>query len=225
VAAPRMWSRFMPAIDQFGNPVSQDSTYRIGRWLSQIFHPITNGILSFLIVGALADDFASRRLAGIGWALTAIALLILPPTLYFYFRLFRGHYSDDDISHRHQRTGLYIFSLGSVVLASLALYSLSVPTVFLRLIGASLGILVLCMLINFVWKVSVHSASIATLATLSAVYRPWLGLVFWLAAIALGWARIRTGNHTLGQVMAGWAIAVGSILLALGSFNIFLFAR
>jgi membrane-associated phospholipid phosphatase len=78
------------------------------------------------------------------------------------------------------------------------------------------------MLINFVWKVSVHSASIATLATLSAVYRPWLGLIFGLAAIALGWARIRTGNHTVGQVMAGWTIAVVSILLALGSFNFFL---
>lgn len=213
----------MPAIDQFGNPVSQDTSYRIGRWLSQIFHPITNGIMSFLIVGALAEDFVDGRLAGLGWALTSIALLILPPTVYFYFRLFRGHYSDDDISQRQQRTGLYIFSLGSVALASLALYGLSVPTVFLRLIGASLGILVACMLINFVWKVSVHSASIATLATLSAVFRPWLGVIFWLVAIALGWARIRTGNHTVGQVMAGWAIAIASILLALGSFNISLF--
>lgn len=215
----------MPAIDQFGNPVHQDSSYRIGRWLSQIFHPITNGILSFLIVGALADDFATGRLAGLSWALGSIALLILPPTLYFYFRLFRGHYSDDDISQRQQRNGLYIFSLGSVLLASLALYGLSVPAVFLRLIGASIGILVLCMLINFVWKVSVHSASIATLATLSAVFRPWLGLVFWLIAIALGWARIRTGNHTVGQVMAGWLIAIVSIVLALGSFNIPLFGR
>lgn len=213
----------MPTIDQFGNPVSQDTSYRIGRWLSQIFHPITNGIMSFLIVGALADDFVAGRLAGLGWALASIALLILPPTLYFYFRLFRGHYSDDDISQRQQRTGLYIFSLGSVMLASLALYGLSVPTVFLRLIGASLGILVACMLINFVWKVSVHSASIATLATLSAVFRPWLGIIFWLVAIALGWARIRTGNHTVGQVLAGWAIAIASIMLALGSFNISLF--
>lgn len=209
----------MPAIDQFGNHVRQDATYRIGRWLSQIFHPITNGIASFLIVGALSEDFVDARLRGLGWALASIALLVLPPTIYFYFRLFRGHYSDDDISDRSQRHGLYFFSLGSVLLSTVALYGLSAPTIFLRLIGASIGILVLCMLINFVWKVSVHSASIATLATLGTMFRPWLGLLLWIAAIALGWARIRTGNHTSAQVLAGWGISIISILLALGSFN------
>lgn len=211
----------MPAIDQFGNPVNQDTSYRLGRLLSQVFHPITNGVASFLIVGGLADEFTGVRLAGLGWALASISLLILPPTLFFYFRLFRGYYSDDDVSRRGERQGLYFFSLGSVILASLALYALSVPAIFLRLIGASLGILVVCMLINFVWKVSVHSASIATLATLGAVYRPWLGLILCVAAVALGWARIRTGNHTIGQVVAGWAIASMSILLALGTFGMF----
>jgi membrane-associated phospholipid phosphatase len=206
----------MPAIDQFGNPVAHDTSYRIGRWLSQIFHPITNGIGSFLIVGAFAGDFVDARMQGLGWALIAIALLILPPTMYFYFRLFRGHYSDDDISQRNQRYGLYFFSLGAVILASLALYALSVPTIFLRLIGASIGTMVMCMAINFVWKVSVHSASIATLATLSTKFMPppvWLCI--WIIAVALGWARIRTGNHTIGQVLAGWAIASASVLLAL----------
>lgn len=209
----------MPAIDQFGNPVTQDNSYRFGRIISQIFHPITNGIMSFLIVGALSEEFANGRLRGLGWALLAVALLILPPTFYFYFRLFRGHYSDDDISQRQQRTGLYLFSLGSVILASLALYALSIPGVYLRLIGASIGILVGCMAINFIWKVSVHSASIATLATLATVLWPWLGLLFWIVAIVLGWARIRTGNHTLGQVVAGWTIAIVSILWALGSLS------
>ena len=205
----------MPAIDQFGNRVAQDKTYRIGRILSQVFHPITNGIASFLIVGAFAADFVEARLRGFGWALVVIAVLILPPTLYFYFRLFRGHFSDDDVSQRNQRYGLYFFSLGSVALAALALYALSVPVVFLQLIGASIGIMVVCMLINFVWKISVHSASIATLATLSTHYLQPLGIFFWIAALALGWARIRTGNHTIWQVVAGWSVAIACVILAL----------
>lgn len=206
----------MPVIDQFGNPVDQDTSYRIGRWLSQIFHPITNGIASFLLVGAFAADSTDARLSGPVWSLIAIALLILPPTIYFYFRLFRGHYSDDDISQRGQRNGLYFFALGSVILASLALYALQVPSIFLRLIGASIGTMVLCMAINFVWKVSVHSASIATLATLSTKLLPLpIGISLWIVAVSLGWARIRTGNHTVGQVLAGWLIASGCVLLAL----------
>lgn len=205
----------MPAIDQFGNRVRQDKTYRLGRALSQIFHPITNGIASFLIVGAYAGDFVDARLLGLGWALGVIAMIVLPPTMYFYFRLFRGHYSDDDVSDRAQRHGLYIFGLGSILLATVALYALSVPLIFLRLIGATIGITVLCMLINFVYKVSVHSASIATLATLTTHYVVPLGIVFWLIATALGWARIRTGNHTVGQVIAGWGIAIICMFLAL----------
>lgn len=205
----------MPTVDQFGNAVVQDKTYRFGRILSQIFHPITNGIASFLIVGAFAADFVDARLRGLGWALVVVALLVLPPTMYFYFRLFRGHYSDDDISQRQQRNGLYFFSVGSVVLAAVALYALSVPTVFLQLIGASIGIMVACMVINFAWKISVHSASIATLATLTTYYLRPLGIFFWIAAFALGWARIRTGNHTIWQVIAGWAVALLGVLLTL----------
>ena len=73
----------MPAIDQFGNPVAQDRSYRIGRALSQVFHPITNGIASFIVVGAYAGDFLDERILGLGWALAAVALIVLPPTLYF----------------------------------------------------------------------------------------------------------------------------------------------
>jgi membrane-associated phospholipid phosphatase len=63
----------------------------------------------------------------------------------------------------------------------------------------------------------VHSASIATLATLLTYYvRPW-GSLIWIAAIALGWARIRTGNHTLWQVLAGWLVSIICVGLALGS--------
>ncbi len=205
----------MPAIDQYGRPVLQDSGYRIGRLLSQIFHPIVNSVASFLAVGALAGDFADTRLLGIGWALLCIALLILPTTVYFYYRYIRGDFSDEDVSRRQQRHGLYMFSLGAIILASLALYALSVPAVFLRLIGAAIGIVVICMLVNFVWKISVHSASIATLATICAKVSLPLGVFFWLVALAVGWARIRTGNHTLLQVIAGWAVAVAGVVLAL----------
>ncbi len=203
----------MPALDQFGRPVAQNSAYRWGRLLSQIFHPIINGTASFLVVGALAGDFVDQRWRGVGWALVCVAMLVLPPTLFFHYRLRRGAYSDGDVSMRQQRYGLYAFSLCSLVLTSLALYALSTPTVFLRLIGAAIGIMVACMLVNFVWKISIHSASIATLATLSTRLFPPLGICLWIAAFAVGWARIRTGNHTPAQVIAGWGVAVAGVLL------------
>lgn len=203
----------MPAIDQFGRPVAQDTGYRIGRLLSQVFHPIVNGCATFLVVGIFAGDFAEQRWFGVGWALLCIALLVLPPTIFFYYRLRRGLYADDDVSLRSQRYGLYIFSLGSIILMSVALYALSVPAVFLRLIGTAIAIVLVCMLTNFVWKISVHSTTIATLAALSTKFVLPLGIFFWLVAIAVGWARMRTGNHTAGQILAGWVVAIVGVLL------------
>ncbi len=203
----------MPTVDQFGQVVPHSRTYQVGRIISQIFHPTLNGFASFLLVGAAADELPGV-LYGLRWAATCIAVIIIPPSIYFYLRLFRGDFSDDDVSRRSERTGLYIAALVSCVAGSVILYLLGVPFVFLRLIVAAVGVTVVCMLTNFRWKISVHSASIATLSTLATLFLTRFSALFWLCAIAVGWARVRTGNHTVLQVLAGWGVAIAGVLAA-----------
>lgn len=203
----------MPPVNQFGQTVAQDRSYRFGRIISQIFHPTINGFAAFLLVGAMAPGLPSLRY-GLTWAAICIATIIIPPALYFYLRLFRGDFSDDDVSRRSERTGLYIAALLSTVVGSLVLYQFGVPFVFLRLVLAASGVTLVCMLVNFRWKISVHSASIATLSTLATLFLQSAGIVLWICAIAVGWARIRTGNHTPLQVLAGWGVAIAGVLLA-----------
>jgi membrane-associated phospholipid phosphatase len=203
----------MPVVDQYGQLIQRDRAYLIGRIISQVFHPTVNGFAAFLLVGAAAPGFQSV-FQGLTWAATCIMTIVIPPALYFYLRLFRGDFSDDDVSRRSERTGLYIAALLSTVVGSIVLGLLGIPTVFLRLIVAAVGVTLTCMLVNFRWKISVHSASIATLSTLATLFLQWLGAVLWLCALAVGWARIRTGNHTPLQVLAGWGVAVVGVLLA-----------
>jgi membrane-associated phospholipid phosphatase len=203
----------MPPVNQFGQNVEQGSTYRIGRIISQVFHPTINGFAAFFLVGAAAPDLPSIR-SGLTWAAICIATIIVPPALYFYVRLFRGDFSDDDVSRRSERTGLYIAALLSTLVGSMILYQFDVPFVFLRLVLAAVAVTLVCMMINFRWKISVHSASIATLSMLATLFLQTAGIIFWLCAIAVGWARIRTGNHTLMQVLAGWSVAIAGVLLA-----------
>ena len=207
----------MPVVDQYGQLIQRDRAYLIGRVISQIFHPTVNGFAAFLLVGATAPGFQSV-FEGLTWAATCIMTIIIPPALYFYLRLFRGDFSDDDVSRRSERTGLYIAALLSTVVGSIVLGLLGIPTVFLRLIVAAVAVTLTCMLVNFRWKISVHSASIATLSTLATLFLQWLGAVLWLCALAVGWARIRTGNHTPLQVIAGWGVAVVGVLLAFLGF-------
>jgi membrane-associated phospholipid phosphatase len=203
----------MPAIDQFGQPVAQDRSYRIGRLISQIFHPIVNGIAAFAVVG-LAVPGAANPFVGLLWAVACIVMIIGPSALYFYWRLYRGDYSDDDVSRRSERTGLYLVSIASTLVGSVLLYLLGAPATLLRLLVAGIGVIGMCMLINFKWKISVHSASIASLATITTIYLGQAGLVVWLCAVIVGWARIRTGNHTVPQVLAGWSVALVGVILA-----------
>ncbi len=203
----------MPRVDQTRAPVTQDGSYRLGRILSQVFHPTLNGFASFLLVGAAAPQLGSVR-EGLAWAGICIVTIIIPPAIYFYLRLFLGAYSDDDVSRRSERTGLYIVALLSTIIGSAVLYQVGLPPVFLRLLLAAVGVTLSCMLINFRWKISVHSASIATLSTLATIFLHWGGALLWICAVAVGWARIRTGNHTPLQVLAGWGVAIVGVILA-----------
>jgi len=58
-----------------------------------------------------------------------------------------------------------------------------------------------------------HSASIAATATVALLFWQGLGLLLWLCALAVGWARVRTGNHTPLQVLAGFLSALIVVLV------------
>ncbi len=203
----------MPAVDQYGQPVVSGRAYRAGRLISQVFHPIVNGIASFILVGLRGPGIQSPR-SGLAWAAACMLTLIGPPAFFFYMRLNHGAYSDDDVSRRSERNGLYLVAIASTLAGSLLLYLVGVPSVFLRLMVAALSVTGISMLINFRWKISVHSASIATLSTLATLLFQGLGAGLWLCAIIVGWARVRTGNHTPLQVIAGWGVAIAGVVLA-----------
>lgn len=203
----------MPAIDQFGNEVTQDRSYRWGQFISQLFHPMMNGIAAFFVIGLLGQtgvDFAHM----LRWIAIAIIVMLTPSMVYFRSRLRRGDFSDDDVSLRSERHKLYIVSLVSIIAGSVILAALHIPPAFLRLMAASVGIVVTCGLVNLVWKISVHAASVGMLATLLTLFGGGLGASFWLVAGAVGWARMRTGNHTIWQVLAGWGVAIAGVILA-----------
>ncbi|NJM06587.1 phosphatase PAP2 family protein [Candidatus Gracilibacteria bacterium] len=134
-------------------------------------------------------------------------LQVVPPTIFFTVRLRQGAYSDEDISQRHQRNELYIFGFLTVVVGIAVLAVLDAPRIFIALLASAALINVLCWLVNLFWKISVHSASMGSCATLSTIFAPPFGAFMWLCAIVLSWARVRTRNHSPLQVVAGMALA------------------
>lgn len=189
--------------------------YAIARTISQIFHPVPLSIFSIFIVGILGVDPMRR---GIGWAALCTLIQVLPPTIFFSIRLRQGAYSDDDISDRTQRNELYLFGMVTVLLGVGLLNLLGAPQPFLALLTSAALINGLSWMINLFWKISIHSAGIGSSATVATLYSEPLGLLLWLSALSLGWARVRTRNHTPLQVVAGLGLACACVV---GSFMAF----
>lgn len=184
--------------------------YAVGQLLSRVFHPIALNILMFLIVGFYAIE---SRATGIAWAMLCIALLVMPPTLFYYIRLRQGAYSDEDVSLRHQRNELYLFGSVTLLINMLILPLLHVPQPFMALLISALALGVTAGLINLFWKISVHAGSIAATAMVALLFSYGLGIALWLCALAVGWARWRTNNHTPLQVVAGFGLASAIVLV------------
>jgi membrane-associated phospholipid phosphatase len=189
--------------------------YAVARVISQVLHPVILGVLSIVIVGLLGVEPAAQ---GLGWGLLCTLLQVIPPTIFFTIRLRQGAYSDEDVSERTQRNELYLFGLGNLAVGLLILGLLGAPTPLLAMITAALVISLAAWLINLSWKISVHASSMGSTATLGALYSEPLGLFLWLCALLLGWARVRTRNHTPAQVVAGFALATASVV---GTFMAF----
>jgi membrane-associated phospholipid phosphatase len=106
----------------------------------------------------------------------------------------------------------------NVTIGTLLLWLLNAPLPLLAMLVSVAVMNLISFFINLFWKISIHSASIGSCATLASIYLPALGGICWIAAVVLGWARLRTRNHTLMQVIAGISLAV---LCVLGVYRLF----
>ncbi len=194
----------MPA-EAFQHGIPHKGNDTLARIFSQVFHPMTLSIISFLVVGF----FALPQQVGIGlaWAFLGIVLQVTPGVVFFTVRLRQGAYSDKDVSVRHQRNELYFFSLATIIINLCILLVLQAPIDFIALLSAALIVSSIAWAINLVWKISVHASSAASCATVALLYQPVVGILLWIAALLVGWARVRTRNHTPLQVAAGYVLA------------------
>ncbi len=184
--------------------------YVVGQILSHIFHPILLNVAMFLIVGYYA---MATHVEGFKWALICILAQVVPPSLFFSYRMRQGAYSDEDVSNRRQRNELYAFGLGTVLVGLLVLTPLGLPRPFVALLLCAFVIGVINSIVDLRWKISVHATAVASIATVTWLFAPMPGIALWLCALAVGWARVRTGNHTPLQVLSGFAVAASVVLL------------
>ncbi|MGC4897275.1 hypothetical protein [Micromonospora sp. DT31] len=150
-------------------------------------------------------------LTGLGWSLLAILFCSAIPYVVIWVGVRRGRLTDHHIGVREQRRMPLVYGLLSVLVGLAVLVLAGTPRPLIPMVVVMFAVLLIVTAINRVWKPSAHAAVAAgSISVLVIAFGP--ALVPSLALVALvGWSRLRLGDHTTRQVVAG---ALAGILLA-----------
>nr|WP_229068744.1 phosphoesterase PA-phosphatase [Actinoplanes sp. DH11] len=175
---------------------------RVARALAEIFSPGYVVAALLLAVAATSAESLSQAITMVLIAVTATSVL---PMFYIVRGVRRGRWTDKHVIVHSQRRWPLLIVLLSTAGGTVALALAGAPRQLLALIAAMLASLLVAVPITLLlhWGISIHALVAAgTAVALCVVFGPAL-LVTVPVAVAVGWARVRLGEHTTAQVVAG----------------------
>ncbi len=181
---------------------------------------LTSNVLNpFLITSAvitlISFQASNKPTDALRWAGISILLSIFPVLTVIIYLVRKGSLGSIFINVRKERNRIYLLAAVCVLIGVLTLYRLGAPAVLIAAFVADLTSIVVFMLINLLWKISVHTAFVAASVTVLIIL---FGAAFSSAAFLVpltGWARIELKRHSLAQV------AGGAVLAAVIAFVVF----
>jgi membrane-associated phospholipid phosphatase len=152
------------------------------------------------VVGAHAGRTVA---AGVGWGLTASLFCAVLPFVMIWRGVRQGRLSDRHIGVREQRTRPLLLGLACVLTGLVLLGVLGAPRELTALVVASFAGGAVATGVNHFWKSSIHAGVAAgSTVVLALIFGPAV-LATGLIAAAVGWSRVRLGDHTTAQVVVG----------------------
>lgn len=153
-----------------------------------------------------------------GWLCAGayLVLAILGPLLALFWLLRRGRVSDLDVTLREERLMPFIAALCGAVAACGSLYLLNAPGLLMHVALAHTAVFCIVFVVTMYWKISVHSAGVAGVATLVATVLGTQTVAF-VPLVLVAWSRVYLGRHTFPQVVAGGLLGTTLFVLLLST--------
>jgi hypothetical protein len=174
----------------------------LARAVTELLAPPNLAVAQLLLVGW----HSTLGPAGLGWGLLAATFCGLLPYGIVIAGVRRRRWSDRHLRVRHQRAVPLLAATASVVSGLALLVVLGAPGELVVVVVAMLSGLATALVVTLWWKLSLHTAAAAgTVAVLVVTFGPALALA--VPAVALvAWSRVRLGDHTPAQTLAGAAL-------------------
>ncbi len=199
--------------------------YKIARFISFVFGP---PIVPVYGIG-VALWLSILRVLPLGtrlWVLAAVALMVCVVPLLCIWALWKlGYLSDPALKLQKERTLPYIITLVSYAACGYFLYVSKAPMWLVMFMAGAILAVIICTLINRKWKISAHMTAMGGLLALTMriavshlgiVYMLWPVVIVTLLCGLVGTSRLIMQRHTLGQVLAGFAVGFGCVYLCSG---------
>ncbi len=179
------------------------SKQRLARLVTEVLAPAPTVAGLLLAVAWRSTPTAAEA---VKWGLLASLFASVIPFLFILRGVMRRRLTDHHVRLREQRPIPLLVGAASVLIGLGLLAWWGAPRELVALVAAMLVGLVTSMLVTLFWKLSIHTAvSAGALVILVLVFgrgffalTPLVGLV--------GWARVASGDHDVGQVFAGAAL-------------------
>jgi len=195
---------------QSGTLSTTQSSQRVGsfaRLVSDILSPPMMAI-PCMAVGVLYSDVPGT----VWYALMYLAVALPLPLVFVMWLVKTGRVTDFHLSARRERIAPFAASVSAALLAAMLLAYYEAPTVFLAPVLTALIQTMLLFVITLVWQISIHTATVAALATFTILA---LGVEMWPVAVLVplvAWSRLYLNRHTLAQVVGGAVVGAGTFL-------------
>ena len=177
---------------------------RLADAVSSVGEPGHLVILTLVVVSVTST---SSLPSALGWVVLTTVFCVGLPSIALRILIARGLVLDRHVVVREQRTVPLVVALVSVGSGLWLLAWLSAPRPIVALVAAMLAGAVPMSIVSRWSKASFHvGVAGGTAVILVLVLGPWWLAVVTPLLVVVGWARVRAGRHTVGQVVVGAAL-------------------
>ncbi|MFZ5424384.1 MAG: hypothetical protein ACOZAO_01155 [Patescibacteria group bacterium] len=173
----------------------------LAKIISTIFGPL---FVCPAVLLVIAVQYTHSIYEAYFWVIVLGALLLIPVASFLLYLIFTKQITDINISIRENRDNFYVFGLIVTLITASIMYAFNAPTELLLGVFSVFGVNAINALVNELTKISLHTASLATGATLTfLLLSPTIGILGLLLTVVMIYCRILLKYHTFLQAALG----------------------
>jgi membrane-associated phospholipid phosphatase len=191
-------------------------TERLAKITTVVLNPF---LVSLILLVMLAFESTMGIADAFKWLAISIALSVLP-TFVFVIYMVRMKRLDGLFENpRNQRNLVYLLAVVLGITGAVILYYANAPRLLFVTFVAGLSAMVIFMLINMYWKISLHTGFIAAAAAVLIIVYGAQAAWSVLLVPLVGWARLKRKMHSFMQVTCGIVLAAGTVVIVFAIFG------